>query len=124
MDDPQRKANGTGLARLLRATACSYAGFVAAFRSEEAFRQEVLLCLVLLPLGCWLGDSNVERALLVASLLLLLLVEILNTSIEVVVNRISTDRHELSGLAKDLGSTAVALAILNALLVWGLVLLT
>ena len=82
----------------------------AAFRNEEAFRQEVLLCLVLLPLACWLGADNVERALLAGSVLLVLIVELINTAVEVVVNRISIDRHELSGLAKDLGSAAVTMA--------------
>jgi diacylglycerol kinase (ATP) len=120
----QEKMNGTGLARLQWATRCSYLGFVGAWRNEEAFRQEVLACLLLIPLGCWLGSSNVERALLVGSLLLLLIVEILNTAVEAVVNRIGLERHELSGLAKDLGSTAVALAIGNVVVVWLLVLLT
>jgi diacylglycerol kinase (ATP) len=124
MSEQQQKVNGTGLARLKRAIHCSSVGIAAAFRNEEAFRQEVLLCVVLLPLACWLGDTNVERALLAGSLILLLLVELVNTAIEVVVNRISEDRHELSGLAKDLGSAAVTMAILHALVVWALVLFT
>ncbi|ADW19362.1 diacylglycerol kinase [Desulfobulbus propionicus DSM 2032] len=124
MTEQQQKVNGTGLARLKRAVTCSYAGISAAFRNEEAFRQELLLCLVLLPLACWLGQSNVERALLAGSLILVLIVELLNTAVEVVVNRISVDRHELSGLAKDLGSAAVSMAILFAMVVWLLVLFT
>ena len=118
------KINGTGLARLKRAMHCSYLGLTAAYRNEEAFRQELLLCLVLLPVACWLGGSNVERALLAGSLLVLLIVELLNTAVEVVVNRIGIERHELSGRAKDLGSAAVSMAIANTVVVWLLVLLT
>ena len=118
------KINGTGLARLKRAMHCSYIGLTAAYRNEEAFRQELLLSLVLFPVACWLGDNNVERALLVGSLLLLLIVELLNTAVEVVVNRIGIERHELSGRAKDLGSAAVFMAIANTAAVWLLVLLT
>ncbi len=110
--------------RLKRAITCSYAGFSAAWKNEEAFRQELLLCAVLIPLACWLGDSGVERALLVGSLLLVMIVELLNTAVEVVVNRISLDRHELSGLAKDLGSAAVSMSLVNAGIIWLLVLFT
>lgn len=120
----QQKVNGTGMARLKRAITCSYAGISTAWRNEEAFRQELLLGAVLIPLACWLGGNGVERALLVGSLLLVLLVELLNTAIEVVVNRISTDRHELSGLAKDLGSAAVSMSLVHAGIVWLLVLFT
>ena len=120
----QQKVNGTGIARLKRAITCSSVGIAAAFRNEEAFRQEVLLCLVLLPLACWLGADNVERALLAGSVLLVLIVELINTAVEVVVNRISIDRHEPSGLAKDLGSAAVTMAILTTTVIWGLVLFT
>jgi diacylglycerol kinase (ATP) len=118
----QEKFNGTGVARLKRALHCSYLGLSAAFRNEEAFRQELLACLFLVPIACWLGDSNVERALLVGSLLILLIVEILNSAVEAVVNRIGLERHELSGLAKDLGSAAVFLAITHIVAVWLLVL--
>jgi len=118
----QEKANGTGMARIMRAMRCSSAGLTAAYRNEEAFRQELLVCLALLPVACWLGHSNVERALLAGSLILLLIVELLNTGIEVVVNRIGPERHELSGLAKDLGSAAVFLAIVQVVVVWSLVL--
>lgn len=120
----QDKFNGTGLARIKRAMHCSYLGLAAAYRNEEAFRQELLLCLVLLPVACWLGNTNIERALLVGSLLILLIVELLNTAVEVVVNRIGIERHELSGRAKDLGSAAVFMAIANTVVVWLLVLLT
>jgi diacylglycerol kinase (ATP) len=120
----QEKVNGTGLARIKRAMHCSYLGLAAAYRNEEAFRQELLLCLVLLPVACWLGNTNIERALLVGSLFILLIVELLNTAVEVVVNRIGIERHELSGRAKDLGSAAVFMAIANTVIVWLLVLLT
>ena len=120
----QQKINGTGLARIFRAMTCSRTGIAAAFRNEAAFRQEVLLCAVLLPLGLWLGHTNVERALLVGCLLLVLVVELLNTAVEVVVNRISSEHHALSGLAKDLGSAAVTMTICTAALIWGLILFT
>ena len=120
----EHKINGTGLARIKRAMYCSYLGLAAAYRNEEAFRQELLLCLVLLPVACWLGNTNIERALLVGSLFILLIVELLNTAVEVVVNRIGIERHELSGRAKDLGSAAVFMAIANTVIVWLLVLLT
>jgi diacylglycerol kinase (ATP) len=120
----QDKINGTGLARIKRAMHCSFLGLAAAYRNEEAFRQELLLCLVLLPVACWLGNTNIERALLVGSLLILHIVELLNTAVEVVVNRIGIERHELSGRAKDLGSAAVFMAIANTVVVWVLVLLT
>ena len=120
----KQKINGAGLVRLIRAIACSRAGFSAAWKNEEAFRQELLLAVVLVPLALWLGDSGVERALLVGSLVLVVLVELINTAVEVVVNRISTDRHELSGLAKDLGSAAVSVSLVHAVVVWLLVLCT
>ena len=120
----EQKVNGTGLARLKRAITCSSAGFAAAWKNEEAFRQELLLCVVLVPLACWLGNNGVERALLIGSLLVVLIVELLNTAVEVVVNRIGLERHELSGLAKDLGSSAVSMSLINAAVIWLLVVLT
>ncbi|MBM9613072.1 diacylglycerol kinase [Desulfobulbus rhabdoformis] len=119
----QGKINGTGLGRIIRAAVCSKAGILAAFRNEAAFRQEVLLCAVLLPVALWLGENSIERALLISSLLLVLIVELINTAIEVVVDRISADRHELSGLAKDVGSAAVFVALVLACIDWGLILL-
>jgi len=120
----RQKVNGTGMARLKRAITCSYAGISAAWRNEEAFRQELMLSAVLVPVACWLGGNGVERALLVGSLVVVLIVELLNTAVEVVVNRIGTDRHELSGLAKDLGSAAVSMSLVHAGIVWLLVLFT
>lgn len=120
----EQKINGTGLARLKRALSCSSAGISAAWTNEEAFRQELCAAVVLIPLACWLGDNGVERALLVGSLLLVILVELVNTAVEVVVDRIGLDRHTLSGLAKDLGSAAVSVALLHAAVIWLLVLFT
>lgn len=117
------KQNGRGWHRLLRASACTWAGLRAAWVNEAAFREEALAALVFLPLGLWLGENGVERALLAGSVLAILLVELLNSAIEAVVDRIGSERHELSGRAKDLGSAAVACAIALACLVWVCVLL-
>lgn len=111
-----------GLRRLRNATVYSRAGLRSAWRNEEAFRQIGLLCVVSIPAAFWLGDNGAERALLIGSLWLALIVEILNSAVEAVVDRIGLERHELSGRAKDLGSAAVFIALLNALLVWVLLL--
>jgi diacylglycerol kinase (ATP) len=110
------------LRRIARAAGYSAAGLKAAVRGETAFRQELALCVVLAPLGLWLGRDGVERALLLGSLLLVLAVELLNSAIEAAINRIGAERNELSGLAKDLGSAAVFVALLIVLTVWALVL--
>ena len=116
------KHGNRGLNRLVKATIHSWHGLSAAYRHEEAFRQETWLCLVLLPLGFYLGQSGIEKALLVGSVLLLPLVEILNSAVEAVVDRIGPGHHELSGRAKDMGSAAVAIAIAILGLTWLLVL--
>ena len=113
----------SGMRRLVLAFVNSWQGFKGAFRSEAAFRQEVALALVLLPLGAWLGKTPVEKALLISSVLLVLIVELLNTGIETVVDRIGLERHELSGLAKDVGSTAVLLSFGVLIVIWGFLLL-
>ncbi len=113
----------SGMRRLLLAFVNSWKGFKGAFREEAAFRQEVALAVVLLPLGVWLGKTGIERALLVGSVLIVLIVELLNTGIETVVDRIGLERHELSGLAKDVGSTAVLLSFLLLGTIWGFILL-
>ena len=110
------------LARVWRAASYSAAGLKAALRGEAAFRQELALVVVLAPLGLWLGRNGVERALLLGSLLLVLVVELLNSALEAAVNRIGAETHELSGRAKDLGSAAVFVALLLAVSVWALVL--
>ena len=115
--------NAKGWRRLVNAWHFSQAGFRAAYQHEEAFRQEAWALLALLPLGLWLGESPVERALLVGSLLLVPIVELLNSAIETNVDRVGLERHELSGRAKDIASAAVFLVIVFATSVWGLVLL-
>ena len=109
-------------ARIVKATKYSWQGLRAAYRHEQAFRQEVWLCLVLLPLGLYLGEGGAEKALLVGSALLLLLVEILNSALEAAIDRIGDERHELSGRCKDMGSASVAIAIVILGLTWLLVL--
>jgi diacylglycerol kinase (ATP) len=110
-----------GLARIARATGHSFKGLRAAFANEEAFRQEVLIVVILSPLALWLGRTAAERALLIGSLLLLLIVELLNSAVEAAIDRIGLERHELSGRAKDMGSAAVFVALVLAGAVWLLV---
>ena len=112
----------TGFGRLIDATRWSLAGLLAAFRHEAAFRQEVLCAVLLVPLGLWLGGNGVEKAMLVASVLLVLVVELLNTAIEAAVDRISPEQHELAGRAKDIGSAAVMASLVLCAAVWLLVL--
>jgi diacylglycerol kinase (ATP) len=111
-----------GAARLWLATLNSLRGLRHCYHSEAAFRQEVWAACVLIPLALWLGRTGVERVLLVGSILIVMIVELLNTGIEVVVDRISHERHHLSGFAKDLGSSAVLLALLLAAITWALTL--
>jgi diacylglycerol kinase (ATP) len=107
-----------GLARIARATGYSFKGLRAAFANEEAFRQELLIVVILSPLALWLGRTAVERALLIGSLLLLLIVELLNSAVEAAIDRIGLERHELSGRAKDMGSAAVFVALVLTGVVW------
>ena len=97
-------------------------GIKAAFVNEAAFRQELILALILLPLAIWLGETGLEKAVLISSLLLVLIVELMNSGIEAIVDRIGSERHELSGRAKDIGSAAVLISLINVVAVWGLVL--
>ncbi len=108
--------------RVVRAAGYSIAGLRAAFRKEAAFRQEAILFAILAPLGAWLGRNGIERVLLVGSLLVVLIVELLNSAVEATVDRISGRHHKLSGRAKDMGSAAVTLSILLVMLAWALVL--
>jgi diacylglycerol kinase (ATP) len=112
-----------GLPRLWRATKVSYVGLGYALRGEEAFRIEFILVVLLTPLGLWLGHNGLERAVLVLSLLIVLITELLNTGIEVAIDRIGLEWNELSGRAKDVGSAAVHISLLQVPLIWGLVLL-
>lgn len=111
-----------GPGRLIDAARWSLAGLAAAFRHEAAFRQEVACAVLLVPLGLWLGDGGAAKAMLVASVLLVLVVELLNSAIEAAVDRISPETHELSGRAKDFGSAAVMVALIACGAVWVLVL--
>lgn len=111
-------SGNTGITRIIKAGQYSWQGLCAAYRHEEAFRQEVWVLSVAVPLALWLGDDGLEKALLIGSILLLLIVELLNSAIEAVVDRIGTERHELAGRAKDMGSAAVTIAIINVLVLW------
>lgn len=116
------KPGRTGIARIFHAAGYSWRGLRAAFRKEAAFRQELALLAVLAPLGIWLGESGVQRALLVGSLLLVLVAELLNSALEALVDRVGDEWNKLSGRAKDMGSAAVFVALVNVLVVWALVL--
>lgn len=112
----------TGLARVWNALLYSVAGLKAAYRHEDAFRQEVWLAVLLIPLALWLPASGSGRALMIGSVLLVLIVELVNSAIEAAVDRISLDQHRLAKRAKDIGSAAVLIALVNVMAVWGLVL--
>ncbi len=114
------KPGATGIKRIMHATGYSMAGLRAAFKHESAFRQELALLVVLLPVAIWLSHTIVDAILLIGSLLLVLMVELMNSAIEAVVDLASEDLHELAGRAKDIGSAAVMIALLNVLLIWGL----
>ncbi len=112
----------TGMRRIINAAGYSWLGLKAAWRTEAAFRQEVMLAAVLLPLALVLGENGVERALLISVCLLVVIVELLNSAVEAVVDRIGPEHHPLAGAAKDMGSAAVFVSLLMVVLVWGLVL--
>ena len=112
------KPGKTGIARLIDATGYSLKGLKAAYRNEAAFRQEILLVLVLTPLSFWVAGNPVEWILLIAPLVVLLIVELLNSAVEATVDRIGAQPHELSGRAKDLGSAAVLLSLLLIAMAW------
>ncbi|MCK9607615.1 MAG: diacylglycerol kinase [Methylomonas sp.] len=115
--------NAKGLKRLINACFFSAAGFKATWQHEEAFRQEVILFVVTTPLALWLGETAIEMVLLIGSVVLVLLVELLNSAVEAVVDRVGFEHHELSGRAKDIGSAAVMLSLIWAAVTWGLILL-
>ncbi len=112
------KTGATGLTRIINAAGYSWLGFKAAYQHEAAFRQELFLLLVLIPVAIIYGPSYADKAILIASLLFILLVEILNSAVEAVVDRFGDELHPLSGRAKDMASAAVFLAFLIAGLVW------
>lgn len=113
----------TGMRRILNALGYSLDGLAMAYRGEAAFRQELWLALILVPLALMLPVGGLAKALMSGSVLLVLIVELLNSAVEAAVDRISTEHHTLAKRAKDIGSAAVLLALLNVLLIWGLVLL-
>ena len=115
-----QKRQRTGWRRLWAATGYSIRGLRSAWINETAFRQELLLVLLLTPLAFWLGTTQTQRALLILSLLLIVITELLNSAIEAVVDRIGSEYNELSGRAKNLGSAAVMIALIAAGCVWGL----
>ena len=112
------KTSNTGIRHLINATKFSYAGLVAAVKNESAFRQELALMLISIPLALWITTSSLEFALLMAVNLLVLIVELLNSAIEAAIDRISLEHHPLSGLSKDYGSAAVMVSLLLAAIVW------
>jgi diacylglycerol kinase (ATP) len=124
MSEPVSPYKGkTGLRRLLNAIGYTWDGLRAAFKHEDAFRQEVFLALLLIPLALYLGKTGVERALMIAVVLGVLMVELLNSAVEAAVDRISLEHHLLIKRAKDMGSAAVMIALVNAVVVWALILL-
>lgn len=112
----------TGLKRVWNALFYSMSGFQAAFKHEDAFRQETILACVLIPAAFFLDDQAVARALMIGSVLLVLLAELLNSAIEATVDRISLENHQLAKRAKDIGSAAVFVSLLNVVVIWGLIL--
>ena len=112
----------TGLNRIIKAAGYSYAGFKAALQHEAAFRQEVLLCCLFIPAAMFIGETGVQRALLTAVCLLVLVVELINSAIEAIVDRVGSEHHVLSGRAKDMGSAAVTLSLCTAGITWLLIL--
>jgi len=116
------KPGATGLRRIINAAGYSMRGLTAALKHESAFRQELVLVVVLAPLAVYFGQTNIERSILIGSLLLVLIVELLNSAVEAIVDRVGSEHHKLSGQAKDLGSAAVFVSLVNVMLIWGLIL--
>ena len=115
--------NAKGLKRIMNAFFFSMAGFKAAWKHEEAFRQEGLLFLSIVPLALWLTENTIECVLLIGSVGGVLVVELLNSAIETAIDRIGSEHHELSGRAKDMGSAAVTLSLILATMTWVLILI-
>ena len=112
----------TGIRRLVNAFGYSVAGTLAAFKHEDAFRQEVMLTLILTPIAMYYGETAIDQALMISSLLFIIIVELLNSSIEATVDRISVKHHKLAKRAKDIGSAAVFFSLINATVIWFLLL--
>jgi diacylglycerol kinase (ATP) len=115
------KPGNTGIARVIAATRYSLSGLRAAWRFESAFRQETTLAVFLMPVALWLGTTAVERALLIAVLGIVLITELLNSAVEAVVDRVGEEHHALAGRAKDMGSAAVFISLVLALVTWGVI---
>ncbi|MEN3753249.1 diacylglycerol kinase [Mangrovibacter yixingensis] len=115
-------SNTTGLTRIIKAAGYSWKGIRAAWKNEAAFRQEGVATVLAIFIACWLDVGAIARVLLIGSVTLVMIIEILNSAIEAIVDRVGTDFHELSGRAKDMGSAAVLFAIILALFTWGSVL--
>ena len=111
-----------GFLRFIEAAKYSWQGFKATYHYEEAFRQEIWLCIILAPIAFYIANTGIELALMLGSLLLVLIVELLNSAVEAVVDRIGTEKHELSGRAKDIGSAAVFCALSNVAIIWACIL--
>ncbi len=121
-EEPEiNKPHPKGVIRILDAFAFSMKGYRAAIKYEESFRMELVAGAILLPLGLWLGESAVERAILIFPLFLVLVAELLNSGIETTIDRISTEHHPLSGRAKDIGSAACFTAQMSLILIWGMI---
>ena len=112
----------TGLRRLMNAFGYSIDGTLAAFKHEDAFRQEVVLAVILTPIALYSGETAIDQALMISSLLFIIIVELLNSSIEATVDRISIKHHKLAKRAKDIGSAAVFFSLINAAVIWFLIL--
>jgi len=115
------KPDNTGIRRILRATKFSAQGLAQAWQHEAAFRQELVLVLLLSPVAVWLGQTALERAVLIGCCLIVLIVELINSAIEAAIDRHGDEHHELSGRAKDMGSAAVFVSLVLVSVVWGLI---
>ena len=114
-------AQHKGLKRIYNAFFYSMSGFVAIWKHEEAFRQEVILAVILFPTAFWLGENAIQISLLLLTIFIVLITELLNTGVEVTIDRISDERHKLSKRAKDIGSAAVFVSLSALVIVWGLI---
>jgi diacylglycerol kinase (ATP) len=123
MNPMDSKSQQSEIKRLMSSSVYSAQGFKACYKSEAAFRLEVWLAVVLLPLGYFLGESSIEKVLMITPIFVVLIVEMLNSAVEAVVDRIGTEKHELSGFAKDVASAAVALSLILFLVTWSIILL-
>lgn len=113
----------TGLKRILKATGYSWAGIKSAWKNEAAFRQEIVLLAALIPIGLYLGRNNIEKAILILPLMLVIVTELLNSAIEAVVDRIGQEHHPLAGQAKDMGSAAVFFSLAAVIITWAIILI-